>query len=281
MLVPTSPPLISRSIAFSLGRRLKRAAWSAERNAAVYGRDTLPHGNEYTVAVAYAGEPSELDGMILNLSDMKPVVADAVRPLEDGFVNADEAPFENSAPTAENLALLIWERLPAELGEGTLARLRLQESRSVLAEILATPDGPASWIMKVSRQYEFAAAHRLYTSALSEEENLARFDKCSNPAGHGHNYQLSVAVEGTPDPETGYVVPPTLLDRIVNEEVYERFDHKHLNEDCPEFRELVPTSENLARLIFSLLQERLGGEGYRLARIGLHETQKNYFEVEA
>jgi 6-pyruvoyltetrahydropterin/6-carboxytetrahydropterin synthase len=135
-------------------------------------------------------------------------------------------------------------------------------------------------VMKVSRSYEFAAAHRLYTPKLSEADNRLRYDKCANMAGHGHNYQVEVTVQGSPDRESGYVIPPVLLDQIVNEEVYQRFDHKHLNEDCPEFRELVPTSENLAKVIFDLLQPRLREAGYELAKIGLHETQKNYFEVE-
>ena len=137
--------------------------------------------------------------------------------------------------------------------------------------------------MKVSQSYEFAAAHRLFSPALSEQQNQQRFDKCSNRAGHGHNFQLQVWVEGTPDRESGYVINPRTLDAIVEEEVFHRFDHKHLNEDCPEFVDtgLIPTSENLALVIFGLLKDRLQAQGYHLARVGLQETQKNYFEVEA
>lgn len=137
--------------------------------------------------------------------------------------------------------------------------------------------------MKVSRSYEFAAAHRLFVPAFSEQENWRRFDRCSNPAGHGHNFRLQVWVEGQPDEESGFIINPNLLDAIVEAEVYQRFDHRHLNEDCPEFsaQGLVPTSENLSIVIFDLLNKRLNKEGHKLVRIGLRETEKNYFEVEA
>lgn len=135
--------------------------------------------------------------------------------------------------------------------------------------------------MKISRSYEFAAAHRLAAPDLSDDENFARFDKCSNLAGHGHNFGLDVFVEGTPDAQTGFIINPQQLDKIVDEEIFERFDHKHLNVDCPEFHNLIPTTENLSQTIFEILSARLGREGFKLAKIGLHETQKNYFEVEA
>jgi 6-pyruvoyltetrahydropterin/6-carboxytetrahydropterin synthase len=135
--------------------------------------------------------------------------------------------------------------------------------------------------MRITKKYEFAAAHRLHAPTLPEAENQARYGKCNNLRGHGHNYNLEVTVAGEPDPQTGYIMPPQELDRIVDEEVFERFDHKHLNEDCPDFVDLIPTSENLAGVIFKRLQHRLDRDGRKLVKIGLHETQKNYFEVEA
>lgn len=276
----TRPPLISRQATFSAGRRLHNPYWDEARNRAVFGRDFLPHGHDYVVQVAYAGSVSPLDGMICNLADLKPAIGDAIAALDGHFLDEELPEFSDNRPTSENIARYIWEKLPQQVGGGTLARVRLQESRRVRVE-LARPEPGTVPIMKVSRSYEFAAAHRLYTPKLSEAENRSRFDKCSNLAGHGHNYQVEVTVLGLPDRESGYVIAPMLLDKIVDEEVYQRFDHKHLNEDCPEFKDLVPTSENLAQVIFDLLQQRLRDEGYELAKIGLHETQKNYFEVEA
>jgi 6-pyruvoyltetrahydropterin/6-carboxytetrahydropterin synthase len=266
--------LLSRRAFFSCGRRLRHPDWDDEANRAAFGRDFGPHGHEYSLDVAYDGPISQSDGMIVNIVELKPVIQAAVAELEGRFLDQQVEFFESHRPTAENIASYLWQTLPHSTGSGFLVRLRLQESRRVRVEI-------TSQSMKISRTYEFAAAHRLFAPQLSDEENLNRFDKCSNPAGHGHNYNLEVTVEGEPDVQTGYIISPGLLDSIVDEEIYQRFDHKHLNEDCPEFNNLIPTSENLAKVIFDLLNHRLMDAGYRLARVGLHETQKNYFEVEA
>lgn len=264
--------LLSRRAFFSAGRRLFNPAWDDDKNRAVFGRDFGPHGHDYTLEVAYSGPISASDGMIVNISDIKPIIGAAIAPLDGKFLDQDVAFFQENRPTAENIARFLWETWPQESGE--LFRLSLKESRRVCVQINRES-------MKISRSYEFAAAHRLFAPALSDDENFARYDKCSNPAGHGHNYNLEVAIEGAPDPQTGYIIAPALLDKIVDEEVFTRFDHKHLNVDCPEFRNLIPTSENLAQVIWEILSERLAREGFKLAKIGLNETQKNYFEVSA
>ena len=214
--------------------------------------------------------------MIVNLAEVKPAMARAVVTLDNKFLDQEVSYFSSHRPTAENIALHLWDALPANIGEGCKHRLYLEQSSNTHVDLSAHS-------MKVSRFYEFAAAHRLFTTQLSEQENWERFDKCSNRAGHGHNFGLRVWIEGQPDSDSGYIINPSLLDSIVDEEVYSRFDHRHLNEDCPEFADTgrVPTSENLAIVIFEILSRRLQREGFRLCRIGLQETQKNYFEVEA
>src|SRR5207244_4052673 len=91
------------------------------------------------------------------------------------------------------------------------------------------------WIMTLTRTYEFAASHRLHVPTLTDEQNVELFGKCNNPAGHGHNYVLEVTVQGEPDPRTGMMADLETLDRIVEELVVDRYDHKHLNVDIPEF----------------------------------------------
>lgn len=280
----TTTPLISlsRAISFSCGMKLRHPTWNDETNRVVFGQSMKPHGAEFCLRVALSGAVSPEDGMIVNLIEVKPQLAQAISSIEDKFLDDDLAYFQENRPTAENVALFLWKKLPTSMGNGQLYRLQLDQSRGISVEITAhRASHSPSHTMKVSRSYEFAAAHRLFTPDLSEAENWRRFDKCSNRAGHGHNFQLRVWIEGAPDDETGFVINPRRLDGIVEEEVYQRFDHKHLNEDCPEFADLVPTSENLALTIFRLLQKRLAEEGHKLARIGLQETQKNYFEVEA
>lgn len=266
--------LLSRRARFSCGRRLFNSNWSEAHNREVFGRDFGPHGHEYALDCAFGGAVSGEDGMIVNIADIKPVLQSAIAPFEGAWLPDGVAFFQSKRPTAENIALFLWQTLPHSIGQGTLERLRLQESRRTMVEI-------TSRIMKISRSYEFAAAHRLFAPALSDAENLLRFDKCSNLAGHGHNFGLEVFIEGTPDERTGFIINPQTLDAVVDAEIFARFDHKHLNVDCPEFAELIPTTENLCTVIFEILQVRLANEGYKLAKIGLRETQKNYFEVEA
>lgn len=133
-----------------------------------------------------------------------------------------------------------------------------------------------NWIMTLTRTYEFAASHRLYNPALPEAENEALFGKCANPAGHGHNYILEVTVEGTPDARTGMMVDLEAFDQIVEREVVERYDHKNLSVDLPEFAKDIATTENIALQIFERLKVALP---VRLARVRVHETARNVFEV--
>jgi len=134
----------------------------------------------------------------------------------------------------------------------------------------------------LTRRYEFAASHRLHSDRLSEDENWRIYGKCNNPYGHGHNYGLEVTVSGPIDARTGMVANLVDLNRVVQETVIERFDHKNLNVEIAEFRDQVPTSEALLTEIHRLLAERwpreAGLAGTRLSRIRLQETGKNFFE---
>ena len=267
--------VIARRAFFSAGRVLRRADWSDAVNLEIYGKDFFPHGHDYLLSVFYQGTPREEDGMIVNISEIKPVLARLLAPLDDAFLNELPA-FQSCAPTLENLIEYLWDQLPPRIEDGVLARLCLQESDKFWAQKFTETNA-----MKLTRKYEFAAAHRLHAPTLSEAENASRYGKCNNIAGHGHNYGLEVTIEGEPNAQSGVLIAPSELDAIVEKEVFERFDHKHLNIDCPEFKNLIPTSENLARVIFEKLQPSVKTDSRKLVKIGLNETQKNYFEVEA
>ena len=98
----------------------------------------------------------------------------------------------------------------------------------------------------ISRKEHFNAAHRLHNKIWSEEKNDSVFGKCNNPNYHGHNYDLVVKVTGEPDPETGYVIDLKMLSDLIQENVLIKFDHKNLNLDTTEFKDLNPTAENIA-----------------------------------
>ncbi|MFZ0913766.1 MAG: 6-carboxytetrahydropterin synthase [Candidatus Korobacteraceae bacterium] len=131
--------------------------------------------------------------------------------------------------------------------------------------------------MKVhlTRRYLFSASHRLHCDGISESQNQATYGKCNNPHGHGHNYALEVTVSGQVDPGTGMICNLSDLDRSVQSEVLERFDHENLN--CrSEFDGLVPTTENLSEVIFNILKQSFTAA--HLEKVRLEETMMNSFE---
>lgn len=135
--------------------------------------------------------------------------------------------------------------------------------------------------MKVAvfRKEHFNAAHRLHNPDWTEEKNTAVFGKCNNPSFHGHNYELIVKVVGEPDPDTGYVCDMKILSDLIKEHVTDRFDHKNLNLDVPEFKELNPTAENIAVVIYNILRAKVD-EKLEL-KIRLYETERNFVEYPA
>lgn len=128
----------------------------------------------------------------------------------------------------------------------------------------------------VFRKEHFNAAHRLHNPAWSAERNKAVFGLCNNENFHGHNYELIVMVSGEIDPDTGYLIDLKLLSDLIKEEVLNRFDHKNLNLDTQEFKNLNPTAENIAVVIYQLLRAKLE-EKYTL-KIRLYETERNFVE---
>jgi 6-pyruvoyltetrahydropterin/6-carboxytetrahydropterin synthase len=131
-------------------------------------------------------------------------------------------------------------------------------------------------MLYATRRFEFSAAHRYWRDDWSNERNQQIFGKCTSPYGHGHNYTLHVTIAGTPDPVTGMVMNMTDLKAIVGL-VLEQFDHKHLNEDTPYFKERIPTTENIVRVLWGLIAPQMP-EGVALARLRLYEMDDLWAE---
>jgi 6-pyruvoyltetrahydropterin/6-carboxytetrahydropterin synthase len=138
---------------------------------------------------------------------------------------------------------------------------------------------PSTHTMQISvtRRAHFNAAHRLHNPSWTDEKNREVFGLCNNPHYHGHNYELEVRVTGDIDPETGMVVDLVWLSHLIREQIEDRFDHKNLNVEVPEFQDLNPTAENIAVVIWQILR------GHLPERFGLHvrlyETPRNFVEV--
>ena len=133
--------------------------------------------------------------------------------------------------------------------------------------------------ISVFRKEHFNAAHRLHNPSWSEDKNNQVFGKCNNPSYHGHNYEMIVQITGEIDPETGYVMDMKVLSDIIKESVIAKFDHKNLNLDTEEFKDLNPTAENIALVIWKILRPKID-KNHDL-KIKLYETERNFVEFPA
>lgn len=131
----------------------------------------------------------------------------------------------------------------------------------------------------VFRKERFNAAHRLNNPEWDEATNQRVFGKCNNPNYHGHNYELIVKLTGPVDPRTGYVYDMKLLSDLIRAEIIDRFDHRNLNLDTAEFKNLNPTAENIVRVIYQLLRARI--EPVYDLQVRLFETERNFVEYPA
>ena len=127
----------------------------------------------------------------------------------------------------------------------------------------------------LTRRYWFSASHRLHCDSMTEEENRSVYGKCNNPHGHGHNYALEVTVGGAVDPRTGMICDLVDLDRFVDEKIVQRFGHENLN-TLEQFRQIVPTTENLCVEIYRILEQDFRAAA--VEKIRLEETMLNSFE---
>jgi 6-pyruvoyltetrahydropterin/6-carboxytetrahydropterin synthase len=214
-------------------------------------------------SVECRGEPDPRSGYLLNIKVIDDAVHERVRPLLQRARDArpgDLAPLLRSALDALAAALPVAvDRL--ELALSPYHALAMTAADRQHAELLL--------------HFDFAAAHRLHVPGWDPATNLRHFGKCNNPNGHGHNYRLEVRV-GLPADRMGEFSIDA-LERAVQGAVIDRFDHKHLNLDCPEFAALNPTVENIALVIWRLLVGAFG-ESARLAKIRVWETPKTSAE---
>ncbi len=133
--------------------------------------------------------------------------------------------------------------------------------------------------VSVFRKEHFNSAHRLLNKCWTDEKNEKIFGKCYNPNYHGHNYDLIVKLIGEVDPETGYVMDMKLLSQMIREHIIAKFDHKNLNEDIADFKELNPTAENIVVVIYNILRPLI--DSNLDLKLTLYETERNYVEYPA
>ena len=244
------------------------------------------HGHNYRLELTLEGPVDRTTRMVANLSDMKRLIRERVlADYDHAFIDREIDYFQSRLPTLENMVRHMWGALAAGIetvlpaGPGATrpvpVRLRLAEDET----LWVVYEGGAE--VDLTRVIDFSASHRLYVSSLSAAENEALFGKCNYPHGHGHNYVCEFTARGRPDERTGIAVDLVRFDRILDEEVMERFDHRHLNHDIPELADANPTTGALTKLIFDRVADRCRREGIRLVRVKVWETARNAFEYEA
>ncbi|WP_240689242.1 6-carboxytetrahydropterin synthase [Ammoniphilus sp. YIM 78166] len=265
---------LMRKVGFSAAHYYRISSWSEEKNRQIFGPCSSPygHGHDYSLEVTVEGALDVKSGIVVNITDMDRVIKDVIENEFDGrFLNREHPYFETVVPTTENIVKYLWNTLKDKFRPHTLQKIRLYEHAFLFAE---KEEGP---LVQFTRKYHFSAAHRLHSDQLSDEENQRIFGKCNNPYGHGHNYYLEVSVKGEIDSVTGMVTNMADLDEIVQREVLSKLDHKHLNYEVEEFKHLNPTSEVVAMVVYQMLEPHLP----QLHKIGIWETEKNYFEYVA
>ncbi len=199
--------------------------------------------------------------MIVNVSRIKQAVKDAL---------AEGRTFDKSP------ALLLldwsWQVMAGQFTGCSLVRIELYLNESLILTRHTREDD----MLELTTKYDLAASHRLACPDFDDTRNEAIYGKCANPSGHGHNYQLEVTLSGRPDSDTGLLFPLERLDQIVHEFIIEPFDHKNLNIDTAEFKNCIPTVENMIQVFYRILQDKFSPA--RLSRLRLWETSKTYAE---
>lgn len=220
----------------------------------------------WTLRVVVDGVPDARTGYVCDVRRLDTMLREVAAPILRERCEAEPGP-ASIAPALRRA----FEACATSCPEPTaLCMISLSVSPFTRFEVHAKDD----MMVRLTRSFEFSAAHRLYCADLSDEENERLFGKCSNPHGHGHNYVVDVTVGGTPDAATGTIIDLPAFDRVVRDTVIIPLDHRNLNVECPEFAELNPSVENIARVIFRRLEGVL--DRGALLNIRVWETPKTY-----
>ncbi len=270
------PIRLMREVRFSIDRDWARAAHGA---AGFEG--ALPVTNSWggwpsavgiapylVLRIIVSGVPNPLTGFLVNIQALDHLLRLKAIPLAASRLSASGVQL-----TGERLLCSIAEAVRPDIPDRCrFEALTLWTTPHLSYRIFAKE--PA--MVEMTQCFEFSASHRLQVDAMSDEDNRLVFGKCNNPRGHGHNYQVEITVVGDVPPDSGRLLPLPAFEATVKREVIDRFDHKHLNGDVPEFAHLNPTVENIAYTIWCLLESKLAPA--RLSRVRVWETAKTYAE---
>lgn len=268
--------LLAREIRFSIDRDWASAAHGEDGFARAHPITNSWGGWPSAVGIApylvlrieVAGGPDPVTGYLVNIMELDRLLRNHALPLA-----AKKLRERGVHLTGELLIRGIWDELSGREADGwSMKALQLWTTPHLSYAVRA---GDAA-MTELTQCFEFSASHRLHVASMSDAENREYFGKCNNPHGHGHNYRVEVTVGRETLDDAGRVAPIPEFEALVQQEVIDRLDHKHLNADVPEFRDVNPSVENIARTIWSFLEGKLSPA--ELVRVRVWETAKTYAE---
>jgi len=267
---------LMREVRFSVDRDWATAAHGAEgfekalpvTNACGGWPSAVGIAPYLVLRVIVSGRPDPVTGYLVSIQVLDKLLRNHAIPLAARQLHAAGVRL-----TGESLVRGIWDSLAGAAPD----RCRMESLQLSITPYLsyAIQAGDES-MTSLTQCFEFAASHRLHVAALSDEENRQQFGKCNNASGHGHNYRVEVTLSGPVSESTGSLLPLPEFESVVKREVIDRLDHKHLNTDVPAFREVNPSVENIARVVWSYLDGVFPPPLLHSVRVW--ETAKTYAE---
>jgi len=233
---------LTKRLEFCSSHRYHNPNWDDAKNQEVFGacNNVNTHGHNYLLEVTLCGDIDPVTGMIINLYDLKQYLWDVIKEFDHKNLNLDTTYFHDRIPTSENMAWTLWELLAKHPQLPTLERIRLYEDDTLYAEVtkkFVQPQSSSSThTALIGRRYRFAAVHQ-------SEHGSSR----------GHLYELWVSIKGIIPPDSGQIIKLPVLDKIVNQEIFQRWDQKNISHDQL-FSQAPITDISLAKQCWSLLK---------------------------
>ena len=241
-----SKATLTKRVEFCSSHRYHNPDWDDAKNKEIFGacNNENTHGHNYLLEVTLCGPIDPINGMIINLYDLKIYLWDVLKEFDHKNLNLDTPYFQERIPTTENLAVTLWKKLEQHPQMPPLDRIRLYEDHTlwvdVTADLLEKSNGtPSTPHADITRQYQFSAAQNLPNRQVT-----------------GHNYTVDITVSGTIARDTGQVVNLGTLDKLVGEKLLRRIDGKNLSED-EAFHDTQPTEAHLAQMIWKAINEEI------------------------